>query len=178
MAAFSFKAWCSAHASDLRLALSILLASLLSFALAQALHIPEPFWAVISAAVVGRSTMSGAFKSGLERLLGTLAGAVVGFAGALARHWPVPEMVLLALVIAPLAVITSIRRDLRAAMMAGLIVFSAASAGTSPLAPALLRVFDVLLGAGVALLVSAAVGWSIGFVRRRQAKRLRALEAQ
>ncbi len=178
MTASSLKAWCAAHASDLRLALSIVLASVLSLALAQALRIPEPFWAVISAAIVGRSTMTGAFKSGLERLLGTLAGAAVGLVGALARHWPIPEMLLLVLVIAPLAVVTSVRKDLRAAMMAGLIVFSASTVAKSPLAPALLRVLDVLLGAGVALLVSAAVGGSTGFVRRRRARRLRTLEAQ
>jgi purine-cytosine permease-like protein len=57
-----------------------------------------------------------------------------------------------------LALLGVLRREMRAALIAGIIVFSAAAHLASPIAPALARIMEVGLGAIVAALVSIALG--------------------
>src|SRR6202030_2415404 len=134
--------------------LAIVLATLLSFLIASWLNLAEPFWSVITAAIVARITARGAVRIAVYRLLGTLAGALFGLAVAFARSTGTPEAVLLVVLVAPLALLGVLRRELRAALIAGIIVFSAAAHLASPIAPALARVTEVGLGAIIAALVS------------------------
>jgi uncharacterized membrane protein YccC len=138
--------------------LAIVLATLLSFLISSALDLAEPFWSVITAAIVARITARGAVRLAIYRLLGTLAGALLGLVLAFARSTGTPESVLLVLLVAPLALVGVIRRELRAALIAGIIVFSAAAHLASPIAPALARIMEVGLGAIVAAIVSIMLG--------------------
>jgi len=146
------------YRAELWQVLAITLATLLSFLIASALQLSEPFWAVITAAIVARITARGAVRLALFRLLGTLAGAVFGLLLAFARSSGAPESALLVILVVPLALIGVIRRELRAALIAGIIVFSAAAHLASPIAPAIARITEVGLGAVVAALVSIGLG--------------------
>ena len=146
------------HRAELWQVLAIVLATLFSFLIASALALAEPFWSVITAAIVARITARGAVRIALYRLLGTLAGAVFGLLLAFARSTGAPESALLVLLVAPLALLGVIRRELRAALIAGIIVFSAAAHLASPMAPALARITEVGLGAIVAAIVSILLG--------------------
>jgi uncharacterized membrane protein YccC len=137
---------------------AIVLATLLSFLVASWLNLAEPFWSVITAAIVARITARGAVRVAVYRLLGTLAGALFGLAIAFARSTGTPEPVLLIVLVAPLALLGVLRRELRAALIAGIIVFSAAAHLASPIAPALARIMEVGLGAIIAALISIALG--------------------
>jgi hypothetical protein len=66
--------------------------------------------------------------------------------------------VLLVLLVAPLGLLGVLRPELRAALIAGIIVFSAAAHLASPIAPALARIMEVGLGAIIAALVSIVLG--------------------
>jgi uncharacterized membrane protein YccC len=146
------------YRAELWQVLAIVLATLLSFLIASWLNLAEPFWSVITAAIVARITARGAVRIAIFRLLGTLAGALFGLVVAFARRTGTPEPVLLVLLIAPLGLLGVMRRELRAALIAGIIVFSAAAHLASPFAPALARIMEVGLGAIIAALVSIFLG--------------------
>jgi uncharacterized membrane protein YccC len=93
----------------------------------------------------------------MYRLAGTLAGAAYGLLVAFGRSTGLPETVLLLVLVAPLGLLGALRRELRAALIAGIIVFSASHL-TSLLEPALARILEVGLGAIVAVLVSLILG--------------------
>ena len=103
----AWKAAATRHQAELWQMLAIVLATLLSYVIAFWLNLAEPFWSVITAAIVARITARGA---------------------------------------------------VRAALIAGIIVFSAAAHLASPFAPALARIMEVGLGAIVAALVSIILG--------------------
>jgi len=138
--------------------LAIVLATLLSFLIASWLALAEPFWSVITAAIVARITARGALRLAIFRLLGTLVGAFLGLLAALARGTGMAEPVLLLLLVATLGLLGVVRRELRAALIAGIIVFSAAAHVASPFTPAVARILEVGLGAIVASLVSIILG--------------------
>jgi p-hydroxybenzoic acid efflux pump subunit AaeB len=137
--------------------IAIVLATLLSFLIALWLNLAEPSWSVITAAIVARFTAQGALRPAIFRLLGTLIGAFIGLVVALGRGL-IAEPVLLFFLVATLASLGVVRRELRAALIAGIIVFSAAAHVGSPFAPALARIVEVGLGATVAALVSIILG--------------------
>jgi uncharacterized membrane protein YccC len=154
----TFKAALKRYRAELWQVLAIVLTTLFSFLIASWLNLAEPFWSVITAAIVARITARGAVRVAIFRLLGTLAGALFGLLIAFARSTGAPEPVLLVVLVTPLAFLGVIRRELRAALIAGIIVFSAAAHLASPIAPALARIVEVGLGAIVAALVSIILG--------------------
>src|SRR5437588_2678315 len=61
------------------------IAALASQLIAQALHMPEPYWATVTTIVVMQSSLGAAWKVSWKRLEGTVLGALVG--GFLASHF-------------------------------------------------------------------------------------------
>jgi len=61
------------------------IAALASQLIAQALHMPEPYWATVTTIVIMQSSLGAAWMVSWKRLEGTVLGAVVG--GALASHF-------------------------------------------------------------------------------------------
>jgi uncharacterized membrane protein YccC len=146
------------YRAELWQVLAVVLATLLSFIVASSLNLAEPFWSVISAAIIARITARGALRLAVYRLLGTLAGALFGLILAYGRRAGISDIILLGLLVAPLSLLGVLRRELRAALIAGLIVFSATSQLASPVAPALARITEVGIGAIIAALVSILLG--------------------
>ncbi|HUJ03231.1 MAG TPA: FUSC family protein, partial [Rhizomicrobium sp.] len=138
-------------------ALRMGLSAVLAYLAAALLHAPETTWPVMSAIIVARASGQSPGGSAFDRLAGTLAGAAAGLLGGWAAHSGMPEFVVLALVITPLAFLSSDYGAFRAAPVAALIVMSAAETHGSGVAPAVLRVGDVGLGALAALIVSRFV---------------------
>ncbi len=61
------------------------IAALASQLIAQALHMPEPYWATVTTIVIMQSSLGAAWMVSWKRLEGTVLGAAVG--GALASHF-------------------------------------------------------------------------------------------
>ncbi len=61
------------------------MAALASQLIAQALHMPEPYWATVTTIVIMQSSLGAAWKVSWKRLEGTVLGALVG--GFLASHF-------------------------------------------------------------------------------------------
>jgi hypothetical protein len=146
------------YRSELRLVVQALTATALSLLIAEALALPQGFWAVITALIIVQGSLGGTLGAGLDRVVGTLAGAALGAAAALARaSWEVPLVVLLVLAVAPVALLAAIRPSFRVAPVTAAIVLLASSGNASPLAAALDRVGEIALGTVVAIAVSMLV---------------------
>src|SRR3569832_976596 len=78
-------------------ALRMVVSSVLAGTVSSLLHLPEMYWAVLSAVIVSRPGAGGSTKAGASRLIGTVFGSAVAMAVIGARVWHVPEVALLAI---------------------------------------------------------------------------------
>jgi uncharacterized membrane protein YccC len=84
--------------------------------IADALALPQSYWAVFTALIIVQGSVGGTLAAGLDRFIGTLAGAVLGAAVALTgEFWHVPQVLLLLLAVAPVALLAAIRPSFRIA---------------------------------------------------------------
>lgn len=162
---------------DWRDPLRMSIAALLAYGAATALHLPEAFWAVLSALVVSRPHRGGTMQAGVGRFAGTLAGVGWAMVVAAGRHWQIDEVWLLLALLAPLTALVAWRADWRTAPIAAVIVLSSAPHGSgAPLAAAALRLAEITLGAGTGM----AVAWLLlpaGSLRRAESLTARLLDA-
>ncbi|HTD04047.1 FUSC family protein [Undibacterium sp.] len=140
--------------STLRQVAKALAAAALTWCAAEALHLPQVHWAVISTLVVVQGTPGATVRAGRDRVLATAFGALVGTLASLAQGWGWPAPVLLMAALAPAVLLASLRRDFRTAPIAAMIVISSISSHASPVHAALLRVAEISLGAIIGIAVS------------------------
>jgi uncharacterized membrane protein YccC len=148
----------AAYKSELRLVARALTAAVLSYLIAETLTLPQSYWAVLTALIVVQGSLGGTLAAGVDRVLGTVAGAALGFAAALTRRFlDVPEVVLLVLAVAPVALLAALRPSFRLAPVTAAIVLLGSSGAVSPLASALYRIGEISLGTLVGIAVSILV---------------------
>jgi uncharacterized membrane protein YccC len=136
----------------MRYALRMTLAAGVSFVAADTLELSQPTWAVISAIVVSRAAASDAVRSGRDRVIGTLTGAVLGVILAFGRPLGVPELALIAVGVGALAFAFTFHKAFAAAPIALVIVLASdPTAHQSSVATALHRLTEVGLGAAIAI---------------------------
>jgi uncharacterized membrane protein YccC len=132
------------------------LAAVISQVVAQALHMPEPYWATVTTIVVMQSTLGAAWKVSVKRFAGTALGALV--AGLVASYVP-PGIVVFAVTLFVTGLIClALRLDRTAYRFAGItevIVMLVARERTARIIAAH-RFVEVSLGIAVALIVTAA----------------------
>jgi uncharacterized membrane protein YccC len=145
------------YKSELQLVVRALVAAALSLFVGELLALPQSFWAVITALIIVQGSVGGTLTAGLNRLLGTLAGAVLGAAAVLARElWHLPQMLLLLVAVAPVALLAAIRPSFRVApITAAIVLFT--NNGASPIASATDRVVEISLGTFIGVVVSILV---------------------
>jgi len=138
-------------------ALRMVLSAIVSAAISQALHLPETYWAVLSALIVGRPQAGGSRRASRARLIGSLLGSLVALPLVLARVWHPPELLLLALALVPLSLLVTTFEEYRAAPAAAIIVLSAGHALSAPINIALLRMAEIAIGSVTSTLIAAVV---------------------
>ena len=165
------------HRVELGLSLRVTVAALSSLALAQYLHLSLPLWAVLTAVIVTQMSVGRSLKATIDYLAGTLGGAVYG--GAVAVLVPhsneISFLAVLALAVAPLALIAAIKPSLAAAPITAIIVLMVPEiTHTSPMASAVDRVLEVALGGITGFFVSLVVlpSSAHGLVAERAARTL------
>ena len=146
--------------SEIGLALRITVASLLSYVVAQALHLHLPLWAVLTSIIVTQMSVGRSLKTTGDYLMGTLGGALYG--GLLAVFIPHTSewalLSVLALAILPMALIAAMRPGLNAAPVTAIIVLLVPlMSHIDPVASAIDRVLEVAVGALTGLGVSLIV---------------------
>ncbi|HLZ65001.1 MAG TPA: FUSC family protein [Aliidongia sp.] len=156
--------WLAAHPSEFRLGLRILIAGMAAYFVADILlGLPQSYWAVLTAVIVMQASLGGSLKASIDRIVGTLAGAVWGVVVALTvphgGSWLLAAA--LTLTLAPLALLVAFKPTYRIAPATAIIVLLGASGQTAgPILSALHRVLEIgvgsLVGLAVALLVLPA----------------------
>ena len=141
----------------LRHATRMTIAAVLAFAAAWAFALPESYWAVISAIVVMQSSLGGTLGASLDRLMATVAGAMVGAACVSLRgRGSLPEVLVLTLAVGPTALLAALRPSFRLAPITAVIVLVGASPGAG-LLTAFHRVMEITLGCVVGVLTAHLV---------------------
>jgi uncharacterized membrane protein YccC len=145
---------------ELKLAARTTFAALITFALAELLALPQGYWAVLTSVIVMQASVGGSLKAGLDRIVGTAAGALWGVAVTLAvpHHATWTLGLALAVAVAPLAPVAVLRPTYRVAPVTAVIVLlSTSGAQLGPVRYAIDRVLEIGLGCLVAVVVSLLV---------------------
>jgi uncharacterized membrane protein YccC len=132
-----------------------------AFAVAQVLHVPlRGLWVIITAIVVTQMSAGGSLRATVEYIIGTVGGAVyAAIIGILVPHGtPLSEAGVLALTIAPLALLAAFNPNFRVApFSAVLVLLIAGQFGQGPVESAITRSSEVALGGVIAVFVSLLV---------------------
>jgi len=145
---------------EIRHGLRITFAGVLSFALAQALGLPQGYWAVFTAVLVVQGSVGGSWKASVDRLLGTLLGAVYGAVIAtLIPHQDVFTLgAALTISLTPLALLAAFNASYRVApITAVILLLGNAGVTEGPFLAAFMRTLEVGLGGLVGMTVSLFV---------------------
>jgi uncharacterized membrane protein YccC len=140
--------------------LRITVAALLTFALGRLFGLQQFYWAVLSAVIVLQASVGGSLKATLDRVIGTLAGAVwaVVVSPALAYSESGSLGIALVLTVAPLAILAGFQPAYRVAPVTGIIVLlSSVGQQDGTVGTAVHRVLDIGFGGLVALTVAMFV---------------------
>jgi uncharacterized membrane protein YccC len=160
MSWYDTRAWTRNHRAELALSLRVTIAALLSFALSNLLIIPLPLWTVLTAVILTQVNFGRSLKATFDYLVGTLGGAI--YAGTVAALIPHPTQIalagVLAIAVAPLALLAAINPTFGAATFTGVLVLLVPGiANVGPVESAVYRVLEVAVGGFTALAVSALV---------------------
>ena len=145
------------HRVQLALSIRVTIAALVSLALAQLLHLPLPLWAVLTAVIVTQMSIGRSLKATFDYLVGTLGGAIYGGAiGVLVPHSnEIALLAVLAIAMAPLALIAAINPRFSVAPITAIIVLLVPMiTHASQIASAFDRVLEVALGGVIGFVVS------------------------
>src|SRR3954469_5173659 len=143
--------------AQLALAVRVTVAAFGALVVALALHLLLPLWAVLTALIVTQMSVGRSLKATRDYLFGTVGGAIYGAAiTVLIPHsGEAGLLALLMLAIAPLAFIAAINPSLNAATVTAVILLLVPTINhADPLASAVDRVLEVLVGAVCGLLAS------------------------
>jgi uncharacterized membrane protein YccC len=143
--------------AQLALALRVTLAAAGAYAIATALHLMLPLWAVLTSLIVTQMSVGRSLKATRDYMFGTVGGAIYG--GAIAVLIPhsgeAGLLALLVLAVAPLAFIAAVNPSLNAATVTAVIVLLVPTIShADPIGSAIDRVMEVTVGALTGLLVS------------------------
>src|SRR6476469_10560967 len=146
-----------ARKTQMALAVRIAVAAVAAYTMAVALHLMLPLWAVLTSLIVTQMSVGRSLKATRDYMLGTIGGAIYG--GAIAVLIPHSGegqlLALLVLAVAPLAFVAAINPSLNAATVTPVIVLLVPTVSHAhPLASAVDRVLEVLVGAVCGLLAS------------------------
>jgi uncharacterized membrane protein YccC len=149
-----------ARKTNLALAVRIAAAAVTTYAIAVALHLMLPLWAVLTSLIVTQMSVGRSLKATRDYMLGTIGGAIYG--GAIAVLIPHSGegslLALLVLAVTPLAFIASLNPSLNSATVTAVIVLLLPTMHHgNPLDSAIDRVMEVTVGALTGLVVSFLV---------------------
>jgi len=156
----SLRAMIEGRLGSFRLAVRVTIAAVLAFALSHLLYVPLPLWTVLTAVILTQVTFGRSVKATVDYLVGTVGGAI--YAGAVSVLIPHADDLqlagVLAIAVAPLALMGAIMPSFSAAPFTGVLVLLIPGfAHVGPIASAVDRVLEVAVGGLTALAVSLLV---------------------
>jgi hypothetical protein len=146
--------------TQLALAVRLAVAAVAAYAIARALHLMLPLWAVLTSLIVTQMSVGRSLKATRDYMLGTIGGAAYG--GAIAMLIPHSGegglLALLVLAVAPMAFVGAINPSLSAATVTAVIVLLVPAMNhANPLDSTIDRLLEVTVGAVTGIVVSFLV---------------------
>jgi uncharacterized membrane protein YccC len=146
--------------TQLSLAVRLAVAAVAAYAIARALHLMLPLWAVLTSLIVTQMSVGRSLKATRDYMLGTVGGAVYG--GAIAVLIPHSGegslLALLVLAVAPMAFIGAINPSLSTATVTAVIVLLVPAMNhANPLDSVIDRLLEVSVGGLTGLVISFLV---------------------
>jgi uncharacterized membrane protein YccC len=150
----------SGRKTQLALAVRLAAAAVAAYAIARALHLMLPLWAVLTSLIVTQMSVGRSLKATRDYMLGTVGGAVYG--GAIAVLIPHSGegslLALLVLAVAPMAFIGAINPSLSTATVTAVIVLLVPAMNhANPLDSVIDRLLEVSVGGLTGLVISFLV---------------------
>src|SRR5215510_11218543 len=152
--------WLQGRSNMLRLVLRTTLAGLITFTLTHLLQLPHSYWAVLTSVIIMQESVGGSLKATLDRMLGTVAGAIWGVSVTLAipHHDTLALGLTLVVALAPLALVAALKPNYRVAPVTAIIVLlSTTGVQLGPVQYAIDRVLEIGLGCLVGFAVSLVI---------------------
>lgn len=144
--------------AHLKLALRATIAGIVTYLLAEQFSLPNGYWAVLTAVLVVQATLGASLSVAIDRALGTLAGGVVGVAGAMvAGHSQIQTLVVLSLALFIAAAMAARSPSFKLAPVTVIIVMLAHPGDVAPWLAGLTRVAEITLGGAVGLLCAILI---------------------
>jgi hypothetical protein len=123
-----------------------------------ALHLPQGYWAVISALLVVQTSIGGTISASIDRLVGTMVGAVFGGIAAFVRpETPWGEFAALVLCAGPLTIVAARWPSLRIAPVTSIIMIVGNTTHAGTVLFVRDRVFEIGIGSLVGVLTTMLV---------------------
>ena len=141
--------WVGANAAALRLCLRMTVAGLLAYVLAELFALPQGYWAVFSAIIVIQASVGGSVKATIDRVIGTIGGAVAGGAvGFIVPHQNVFSLgIALIIALVPVTLVAALWPKYRIAPLTAVIVLLTPGAQQlGPVDSAFYRVLEITVG--------------------------------
>jgi uncharacterized membrane protein YccC len=151
------RGWIRTKSAALRLCLRMTVAGVLAYVLAQLFELPQSYWTVFSAIIVMQATVGASVKATLDRLAGTLGGAIAGGAVAYIMQPQDPWSLGAALVVAlvPLSFLAALQPNYRIAPVTAVIVLVTPGAQQlGALGSAFYRILEISLGSAIGVGIS------------------------
>jgi uncharacterized membrane protein YccC len=151
--------WIAAHRAEITLSLRITVAGLIALAIGELLGVRQVYWAVLTAVIVMQASVGGSLKATMDRLAGTVAGALWGaLLGVVIPHpGTLATAGLLAVALLPLAALVAWWPSFRVAPVTAIIVLLVPHGEAGPVQAATERLIEIALGCAVALGVALAI---------------------
>ncbi len=148
----------AARETEAKLALRVMAGAGAAFVLYTAFNLPQGFWAVFTVIIVIQGSIGGTVSVAVDRMIGTLLGAVVGGAAAALRP-QTPEALGAALVIGVgvTSLAAAIRPNLKVAPVTTAIMLLSTSGGLPPIEAAAFRVLEIAVGSVIGVLATVLV---------------------
>lgn len=144
--------------AHLKLALRATIAGIVTYLLAEQFSLPNGYWAVLTAVLVVQATLGASLSVAIDRALGTLAGGVVGVAGAMvAGPSQIQTLVVLSLALFIAAAMAARSPSFKLAPVTVIIVMLAHPGDVAPWLAGLTRVAEITLGGAVGLLCAILI---------------------
>ncbi|CAN5177648.1 hypothetical protein BH09PSE2_BH09PSE2_19340 [soil metagenome] len=164
----------AARTTEGKLAIRVMAGTAAAFALYVLLNQPQGYWAVFTVIIVMQGSIGGTVSVAVERMYGTLVGAVVGgLAAAVRAQTPEGLGVALILSVGLTSLFAAIRPNLKVAPVTSAIMLMSHSGGLPPLEAASFRVFEIAVGSITGVLATVLIFPAPS----REAARSRAVEA-
>lgn len=156
---FPFK-WLYAHQAELQHALRVGIAAIISLYVVHLLNLTQGYWTILTAVLVLQSSVGGSMKFAVDRMIGTVGGAVYGavIAAFMPHDHGMAQYITLLIGVMPPAVLAAINPSFRIAPITVVIVlFSTAAQEVNVFMYAVERVLEIGLGSILGIAVSLAV---------------------